>query len=519
MKIKSIKIKNFYSYEDATLDFGELDNLIYVDGKNKDAGGSNGSGKSSLFEAVVWGLTGKTIRKSIEDAVVNFNNTESCVVDLEVDEYRIVRGKRPSKLQLFYRGEEITKESQRVTQEFLEKQLGFTYKSIVSTMVYGQNSPTEFLGATKDEKRAIIKHYLDLDDVFRYRDRSKATKLDLSREVKAHETLIAKLNASIAELQAQLGTDVSEPVYDLNVIQKLEEKVAKAKSELRTLHGNVQYWSKTLKDLKDPEDTCNACGQPIDNESLEWANAKVKDDRKILEDRIEEMQSQIEENQKIVDSTEIPISSTELVQSIKAFKDLSDKEQIQYKLTEKQEQIEELQKDLAGLKLKYELYKFWESGFSEKGLIRYIIRSILNKFNEIANHYLKVLTNEKFSIYFDDQLDETIFYNNKIIHYISLSGGEKNRVDLAIMLALQQIPALLHKETIDIILFDEIGGFLDDEGIEALYILLRELNETKKLFIITHNSTLKNKLRDCCKLTIVKKDESSRIQINKGYDG
>ena len=151
MKIKSIKIKNFYSYEDATLDFGELDNLIYVDGKNKDAGGSNGSGKSSLFEAVVWGLTGKTIRKSIEDAVVNFNNTESCVVDLEVDEYRIVRGKRPSKLQLFYRGEEITKESQRVTQEFLEEQVGLTYGSIVWTMVYGQDSPTDFLAATKDK--------------------------------------------------------------------------------------------------------------------------------------------------------------------------------------------------------------------------------------------------------------------------------------------------------------------------------------------------------------------------------
>ena len=514
MKVKSIKIKNFYSYENAELSFEELDNLIYVDGKNKDAGGSNGSGKSSLFEAVVWGLTGKTIRKSIEDAVVNFNNTDSCVVDLEVDDYRIIRGKRPSKLQLFYRDEEITKESQKVTQEFLEKQLGFTYKSIVSTMVYGQNSPTEFLGATKDEKRAIIKHYLDLDDVFRYRDRSKASKLDISREIKAHETLISKLDSQIEQLKQDLGTDVNEPVYDLAVIQKLESKVSEAQMEARSIKQEVAFLKSTLSPAGQA-DTCNTCGQKIPEEDIQ----KVKDDREQTEERIEKLQEKLEEHHKVIDSTNIPISSSDLVQSMKAFKDLSDKEQIQYKISEKSEQIEELKKELGSLKLSYELFKFWESGFSEKGLIRYIIRSILNKFNEIANHYLKVLTNEKFSIYFDDQLEETIFYNNKIVHYISLSGGEKNRVDLAIMLALQQIPALLQKQTIDIILFDEIGGFLDDEGIEALYILLRELNETKKLFIITHNSTLKNKLRDCCKLTIIKKEESSRIQIDKGYDG
>lgn len=519
MKIKSIKIKNFYSYEEAELNFEELNNLVYVDGKNKDAGGSNGSGKSSLFEAVVWGLTGKTIRKSIEDAVVNFNNSESCVVDLEVDDYRIIRGKRPSKLQLFYRGEEITKESQKVTQEFLEKQLGFTYKSIVSTMVYGQNSPTEFLGATKDEKRAIIKHYLDLDDVFRYRDRSKATKLDTSREIKAHETLISKLDTQIEQLKQDLGTDVNEPVYDLAVIQKLETKAIESRAQIRQISHDIQYWSGVLPILKDPVDTCDACGQAITEEDLEFARKKVKQDRQTIKDRVEDLKEKLAKEEEALASINIPISSAELIQSMKAFKDLSDKEQIQYKISEKAEQIEELKKELASLKLNYELYKFWESGFSEKGLIRYIIRSILNKFNDIANHYLKVLTNEKFSIYFDDQLEETIFYNNKIIHYISLSGGEKNRVDLAIMLALQQIPALLQKETIDIILFDEIGGFLDDEGIEALYILLRELNETKKLFIITHNSTLKNKLRDCCKLTIIKKDESSRIQLDKGYDG
>ena len=64
MKINKVEVNNFYSIKDATINFDKYKGLVLVEGKNKDTGGSNGAGKSVLIESVVWGLFGKTIRKS-----------------------------------------------------------------------------------------------------------------------------------------------------------------------------------------------------------------------------------------------------------------------------------------------------------------------------------------------------------------------------------------------------------------------------------------------------------------------
>ena len=61
MKIKSIKIKNFYSFESVTVDFSKFKNIILIKGHNKDAKGSNGSGKSAYLEASYFVLKGKPI--------------------------------------------------------------------------------------------------------------------------------------------------------------------------------------------------------------------------------------------------------------------------------------------------------------------------------------------------------------------------------------------------------------------------------------------------------------------------
>ena len=71
MKINKVEIKNFYSIKSSVLNFDKFKGLVLVKGKNKDTGGSNGAGKSAFIEGVVWGLFGRTIRKSTEEALVN----------------------------------------------------------------------------------------------------------------------------------------------------------------------------------------------------------------------------------------------------------------------------------------------------------------------------------------------------------------------------------------------------------------------------------------------------------------
>ena len=71
MNINEIYIKNFYSFQDAQISFDDYDGIVFIEGYNKDTKGGNGSGKSSILEAICWGLFGKTIRKSNEEARVN----------------------------------------------------------------------------------------------------------------------------------------------------------------------------------------------------------------------------------------------------------------------------------------------------------------------------------------------------------------------------------------------------------------------------------------------------------------
>ena len=140
MKIESIRIKNFYSFIDTTLDFNDYKGLTLIKGKNKDAGGSNGSGKSALVEAVFFGLTGKTIRKSTEDALVNVSAKKNCLVEVFLDGgVRILRQKKPTKLQVFVKGEDKTKQNVYDTQEYIDELLNTNYKVLLSSMFFGQS--------------------------------------------------------------------------------------------------------------------------------------------------------------------------------------------------------------------------------------------------------------------------------------------------------------------------------------------------------------------------------------------
>ena len=121
MKIKSLKIQNFYSFESASVDFTKFKNIVLIKGVNKDAEGSNGSGKSAFVEAVYFGLTGKTLRKSTEDAMVHVKHKKKCFVELELDNgLKIFRQKKPSKLRVFVGEKEETKESIAKTQEYID---------------------------------------------------------------------------------------------------------------------------------------------------------------------------------------------------------------------------------------------------------------------------------------------------------------------------------------------------------------------------------------------------------------
>ena len=124
MKINKVEITNFYSIKDVKLSFDKYKGIVLIEGQNKDTGGSNGSGMSALIEAVVWGLFGKTIRKSTEEALVNNQSKKGCKVRITInDDYVIERGKKPVYLKFFHKDKELTKDNATNTQAYIEQLL------------------------------------------------------------------------------------------------------------------------------------------------------------------------------------------------------------------------------------------------------------------------------------------------------------------------------------------------------------------------------------------------------------
>ena len=123
--------------------------------------------------------------------------------------------------------------------------------------------------------------------------------------------------------------------------------------------------------------------------------------------------------------------------------------------------------------------KFWEKAFSEQGILQFVIRNVLNDLNANCNKYVSLMSSGKLKIEFDDKLNETIQCGGREIQHISLSGGEKRKINIAIMLALQDLLSIVTGSNTNILFLDEIAENLDADGINGLYILMRELKKDK----------------------------------------
>jgi DNA repair exonuclease SbcCD ATPase subunit len=174
--------------------------------------------------------------------------------------------------------------------------------------------------------------------------------------------------------------------------------------------------------------------------------------------------------------------------------------------------IDDAQQERDKNKLHYEVMRFWEKAFSEQGVIKYVIANVLEHFNKQCNFYLSYLTNSKYFLEFDRELKEKIESKGKLIPYISLSGGEKRKINLAVMLGLKDLLLLTDSTHTDLLFFDEVAENIDEPGVEGLHQLLLELKKEKTIFVITHNKHLKTLLDSSKRLSVVKKNGTSTIK-------
>jgi len=166
-----MNVKNFLSFSEAVFDF-ENQGLVLVEGDNRDdeSAKSNGSGKSAMIDALVWCLFGTTLRGYENDEVVNRKVGEDCLVSvvIEVNEtFVIQRARKHSKLKNSLRvtdaDGDISGPSNAETQEVVEKLIGCTLHTFLSSVVFGQDSAYRFSSLTDKAQKEILDEVLGVE--------------------------------------------------------------------------------------------------------------------------------------------------------------------------------------------------------------------------------------------------------------------------------------------------------------------------------------------------------------------
>jgi DNA repair exonuclease SbcCD ATPase subunit len=518
MKIDKVKVKNFYCFVDAELDFSKYTGLTLIKGVNKDNFGSNGSGKSALLEAVFFGLTGKTVRKSTEPAIINNKTKKGCIVEIHLNNGVVIRrSKKPTKLELFVDGVNQTKQHAAATQDYIDELLNTNYKILLSSMFFGQSNNLNFLDATSNDKRLILRNFLNLEEIFVLRDRIKDFKSEFWRDVSVQESLVEEFEKSKKSLEASL-TQINEEsreslaAYEPHLTlsleeildnERLREKAIRKRADLdRLIKINRDKHKKFFS--MDRDSKCDECGQHLPESYWEDHLATLHS----FTDAIAELEK---DKEGVVVPKGLPITSSEY-SSVLELKDLLSKEKVYTdQLAEFSGKISEARNKQIDSTKKYETMRFWEKAFSEQGIIKYIIRNVLSYFNDRINYYLSFLTSQGYYLEFDEELSEKILVSDQLVHYISLSGGEKRKINLSVLLALKDLLSFTDKNQLDIIFFDEVAENLDEEGIQGLHQLLNEIKKTKNVFVITHNKHLKTLLDSAPRVTIIKDQGEAKI--------
>lgn len=318
---KSISIENFMSIGKVDINFDSYKGYNVVIGENHnltDNARSNGSGKSSIFEAIVWSLTGETIRGNKD--VANYNGSDGAIVDILFDidthTYRIVRTKEHSKFKnnlfIYIDGEDKSGKGIRDTEKLLQQYLPELTASLIgSVIILGQGLPSRFTNnspsARKEVLETLTRSDFMIDDL---KCRIANRKCELNSELRSSQDCLLELktrtnttNNRINEVQGKLvtlgsneelttelsslGIQIDDKTKQLDVVNLRKRGLDENKDSLQMQYARVESeHNSKLNDL-------------INRYTVE--SSQVTADIKILQQQIYTLEQKIRRDKSVTD--------------------------------------------------------------------------------------------------------------------------------------------------------------------------------------------------------------------------
>ncbi len=555
IKFKSCKWKNFLSTGDDYIEvqLNKSPTTLIV--------GQNGAGKSTLLDGLSFGLFGKPHRDIGKYQLVNSINGKKAIVEVEFDignaEFKIVRGIKPNKFEIWQNGNMINQASNvRDFQKFLESNiLKLNHKSFHQVVVLGSSSFIPFMQLPAWSRRAVIEDLLDIQ-IF-----SKMNMLLKERNSKIRDELI-DINHQIDLYKTKMESQ-EKYIKDLQSINKdmIEQKrnsIEDHKTEIETLFNDSKTTGKNLTALISAEeksqalfmdrmsDIKSAQGQNNnkiknlvkdarffeDNDSCPTCEQDINDNiKKEKLDGIKKSAADVQTNIKTIQQ-EVAIAEREGVDIKNKLNELRQRQQrinsnndkisvIQREVNKVQKEIDNLagqtgdlkgaKKELSDLrnskdkstekKLAYVEERTYNEVIGEMlkdtGIKTKVIKQYLPVMNRLINNYLQVL-DFFVAFHLDENFNETIRSRHRdSFNYASFSEGEKQRIDLSLLFTWRQIAKMKNSASTNLLILDEtFDSSLDVDGVENLTKILSTLDDDSNVFIISHKGDmLENKFR------------------------
>lgn len=254
---KHITIHNFMSFGHVELSFND-DGFIRVTGVNEnpsDNAGSNGSGKSSLWEALVWVITGDTIRGTKQ--IVNIYGEDGCFVDIDfcIDnkQYKLIRSKDhkvyKTNLQIFIDGQDVSGKGIRDSEKLLQQYIpDLTASLIGSVIVLGQGLPQKFTNNTPSGRKEVLEKLSKSDFMIEdLKEKVAKRKTELTKDLRCFEDALISSESKKAFLQTQINQQF-EVLNNLNETD-LKEKKDRLGLELQDLEQAINNLDDNIETL------------------------------------------------------------------------------------------------------------------------------------------------------------------------------------------------------------------------------------------------------------------------------
>lgn len=515
--------------------------------------GENGSGKSTMLDALCFGLFGKAFRNVNKPQLINSINGKDCVVEIELDcnnkSYKIIRGIKPNVFEIYQNGDLLNQDAAvRDYQEYLEKFiLKMNYKSFTQIVILGSASFVPFMQLSASDRRNIIEDLLDIqifstmntlvkDKLSTNKDATGTKKydIDLTKQkydlekkhidelkqnnddkVKEYESEILNSNQTIQTLHAEIANvtgQVELHSADVALQTETESKVKKLGKLESQIESNLTKFQKDISFFQHNDD-CPTCRQAIASEfkegqiqSLQTKTTQCEQGLKDLEVKLLEEQAKlnkIAETQKTIQKLQIDIATkntsivevnkyiVKLQKEVAALRETKGSTQLQEtQLQELAGRLKQLESDLKELIEEKTYYEAATSLLRDTGIKTKIIKQYLPIINKLVNKYLSSLD---FFVNFnlDESFKETIKSRHRDdFSYHNFSEGEKQRIDMALMLTWRAVAKLKNSSNTNLLILDEtFDSSLDTTGTEELMKILHML-EGVNLFVISHKGDI-----------------------------